>query len=204
LLAQARILFDPDFSVEVFLSTPTAVTGPAVTGIRKVAMAAAGRTFFHSFGADADPQRLLNPAAQVTEPWGGHDHGACDKCRGEGTTLYECSSCMESGTSADCPACQGRVRFRETCPACLGDGQIDHTVRHGIAAFPTQGGLYRYLAGKPEAQIDGKVMVELEGPISEERDLDADAGALLVCPEQIVSVLPLDRSVVEAIRLRGG
>jgi hypothetical protein len=161
-----------------------------------------GRTFFHSCEVDADPQRLLDPAAQVTEPWGGHDHGPCDKCGGEGTALYECGSCMEAGADSGCPACQGRVRFRETCPACLGDGRIDHTVRHGIAAFPTREGLYRYLAGKPEAQIEGKVMVELEGPLSEERDLDADAGALLVCPERIVSITPLDPTVVEAIRAR--
>jgi len=161
-----------------------------------------GRTFFHSCEADADIQRLLNPAEQVTEPWGGHDHGPCDKCGGEGTALYGCSSCMEAGADSSCPACQGRVRFRETCPACLGDGQIDHTVRHGIAAFPRKEGLYRYLAGEPEAQLEEKVVVELEGPISEERDLDADAGALLVCPKRIVSVAPLDPAVVEAIRAR--
>jgi len=165
-------------------------------------MAEAGRTFFHSCEADADPQRLLNPAEQVTEPWGGHDHGPCDKCAGAGTALYECSSCMEAGARPDCPACQGRVRFPETCPACLGDGQIDHTTRHGIAAFPSREGLYRYLAGEPEARIEGNVVVEMEGPVSEERDLDADAGALLVCPERIVSVTPLDPSIVEAIRAR--
>jgi hypothetical protein len=160
--------------------------------------------FFHSCGVDDDLQRLLNPAEQVTQPWGGHDHGPCDKCRGEGTTIYGCSSCMEAGAKPDCPACQGRVRFRETCPACLGSGLIDHTLRHGIAAFPSREGLYRYLADKPDAQFQGKVMVELEGPISEERDLDADAGALLICPERIVSVAPLDPSVVEAIRAREG
>jgi hypothetical protein len=165
-------------------------------------MAGAGKTFFHSCEADADLQRLLDPAEQVTEPWGGPDHGPCDKCGGEGTTLYECSSCMEAGVDWACPACRGRVRFRETCPACLGDGRIDHTIRHGIAAFPRREGLYRYLAGEPDAQIEGKALVELEGPISEERDLDADAGALLVCPERIVSVAPLDPSVVEAIRAR--
>jgi hypothetical protein len=161
-----------------------------------------GRTFFHSCEADADIQRLLNPAEQVTEPWGRHDHGPCDKCGGEGTALYECSSCMEAGVDSGCPACHGRIRFRETCPACLGDGQIDHTVRHGIAAFPRKEGLYRYLAGEPEAQLEEKLVVELEGPISEERDLDADAGALLVCPERIVSVTALDPAVVDAIRAR--
>jgi hypothetical protein len=161
------------------------------------------RTFFHSCEANADIQRLLGPAEQVTEPWGGHDHGPCDKCEGVGTVQYECSSCIEAGVDSSCPACQGRVRFRETCPARLGGGQINHTVRHGIAAFPTKEGLYRYLAGEPEAQINGKVLVELEGPISEERDLDADAGALLVCPERIVAVTPLDPAVIETIRARG-
>jgi pimeloyl-ACP methyl ester carboxylesterase len=97
-------------------------------------MARAGdRTFFHSCEVGADIERLLDPAEQVTEPWGDHGHGSCDKCGGEGTALYECSSCMEAGADSACPACQGRVRFRETCPACLGDGEIDHTIRHGIA-----------------------------------------------------------------------
>lgn len=165
---------------------------------------AGGRTFFHACKAEEDVQRLLNPAEQTTEPWGSHDHGPCDKCGGEGIALYECGSCMEAGASADCPACQGRVRFRETCPACLGDGCIDHTFRHGIAAFPRREGLYRYLAGERSAQLEGKVVVELEGTISEERDLDADAGALLICPERIVSVTPLDPALVKEIRSRLG
>jgi hypothetical protein len=159
-------------------------------------------TFFHTCEVGADPNQLLDPAEQVTEPWGGPDHGPCDKCQGEGTAIYECSSCLETGPRSDCPACEGRVRYRETCPTCLGDGQINHTVRHGIAAFPTRAGLYRYLAGEPEAQIHGKLIVELEGPLSEERDLDADAGALLVCPERVVSVTRLDPSLIEAIRDR--
>jgi hypothetical protein len=165
-------------------------------------MAGSERTFFHTCEVDVDPQRLLDPAEQVTRPWGGPDHGACDKCGGEGRTLYSCCSCLETGAAPDCPACQGRVRFREICPACLGNGRIDHTVRHGVAAFPSVAGLYRYLAGEPEAQIEGKAIVELVGPISDERDLDADAGALLICPERIVSVAPLDPSIVEAIRQR--
>jgi hypothetical protein len=45
--------------------------------------------------------------------------------------------------------------------------------------------------------VEGKVVVELEGTISDERDLDADAGALLVCPERIVAVFPLDARLLE-------
>ncbi|HWA52876.1 MAG TPA: hypothetical protein VG816_01750 [Solirubrobacterales bacterium] len=164
-------------------------------------MAGASRTYFHCCSAEADPKLLLDPERQFTEPWGSHDHGRCDKCAGAGSALYKCRSCMETGPSPDCPACQGRVRFRETCPACLGDGQIEHTRRAGLAVFPAREGLYRYLAEK-NANVRDKVVVELEGQISEERDLDADVGALLVMPEQIASVVPLDVELIEGIRER--
>jgi hypothetical protein len=157
--------------------------------------------FFHCCAADADPQRLLDPDRQLTEPWGSHDHGPCDKCSSKGVVLYECRSCLEAGALPDCPACQGRVRFREICPACLGDAQIDHTRRRGVAAFPRREGLYRYLAER-DSELEGKAIVELEGRIGDERDLDADTGALLVHPERIVEVRPLDVELVEAIRAR--
>jgi hypothetical protein len=157
--------------------------------------------FFHCCPADADPQRLLDPNRQFTEPWGPAGHGPCDKCRGKGVALYECRSCLEAGAAPDCPACQSRVRFRETCPACLGSGQIEHTRRRGVAVFPRREGLYRYLAER-DTQLQGKAIVELEGRIADERDLDADAGALLIHPERIVEVRPLDAELVEAIRAR--
>ncbi len=84
---------------------------------------------------------------------------------------------------------------------CGGDGEITHTRRHGIAVFPAREGLYRYLAEK-RAEVEGKVVVELEGAISEERDLDADAGALLVCPEEIIAVTPLDPRLIAEVRQR--
>lgn len=158
-----------------------------------------GQRFFHCHSAAEDPQHLLDPDRQVTGPWGEPDHGPCDKCEGDGVALYECRSCLQAGPSPGCPACQGRVRFAETCPACLGDGRIDHTRRRGVAVFPAREGLYRYLAER-DAEIEGKVVVELEGRLSDERDLDADAGALLVHPERIVGVEPLDAGLVAAIR----
>jgi hypothetical protein len=154
--------------------------------------------YFHCCPAEPDPRRLLDREQQFTEPWGDRGHGPCDKCCGEGLALYECRSCLEEGSSADCPSCQGRVRYRETCPACLGSGEITHTRRQGIAVFPTLGGLYRYLAERG-ADPDGKVVVELEGRLSEERDLDADAGALLVHPERIVAIRPLDVEVLASL-----
>lgn len=158
-------------------------------------------SFFHCCPRDADPRSLLDPDNQVTEPWGAPEHGPCDKCGGDGVALYECRSCLEVGTRAACPACEGRVRFEAVCPACLGDGVIDRTRRRGVAVFPTREGLYRYLAER-NAHTEGKVVVELEGRIAEERDLDADADALLVHPREIVEVQPLDRELISAIRAR--
>jgi hypothetical protein len=100
---------------------------------------------------------------------------------------------------AGLPGLPGRVRFSETCPACLESGVITHTRRAGLAVFPTAEGLHRYLAERG-ADLHGKLVVELEGRIGEERDLDADAGALLVHPERIVEAKPLDPELVEAMR----
>jgi hypothetical protein len=166
--------------------------------------AARRRTFFHCHPAGEDPGVLLDPDKQVTQPWGEPEHGPCDKCGGEGTTVHECFSCLEAGSALDCPACAGRVRFEQACPTCQGSGEIHRTRRQGIAVFPSREGLYRYLAWKSDAGVEGKVVVELAGELSEDCDLDADHGALLIFPRELVSVEPLDPETVQAIRERTG
>jgi RecJ-like exonuclease len=111
---------------------------------------------------------------------------------------------MEAGSDPECPACRGRVRFEHTCPTCQGSGEVHRTQRAGIAVFPRRAGLYRYLAWKNDARLEGKVVVELAGEMSGDRDLDADHGALLIFPEEVVSVEPLDAEAVRAIRDRTG
>lgn len=163
------------------------------------------RTYFHCHPQGEDPGVLLDPGNQVSEPWGEPEEGRpCDKCGGRGTTTYECFSCMEAGAEPDCPACQGRVRFEQTCPTCDGTGEIHRTRRHGVAVFPSREGLYRYIAWKNDAGAEGKVVVELAGELSEDCDLDADLGALLVLPEEVVSVERLDPELVAAVRDRVG
>jgi hypothetical protein len=159
------------------------------------------RTFFHSCPADADPASLLAPERQFTTPWGSPDHGDCDKCAGERSVRYECKSCLEGGADPDCPACQGRVHYEGVCPACEGDGAISRTRRRGIAVFPSRAGLYRYLAER-DAEVGDRVMVELEGELSDDGDLDADAGALLLHPTRVVAVQPFDTELIAAIRSR--
>lgn len=167
-------------------------------------MAQGPRTYFHCHPEGEDAGVLLDPGNQVSEPWGEAEHGPCDKCGGSGTATYECFSCMEAGADPGCPACQGRVRFEQTCPACQGSGAIHRTQRRGVAVFPSREGLYRYLAWKNDAEVDGKVVVELAGELSDDCDLDADHGALLVFPDRVVSVERLDPETVAAIRDRIG
>jgi len=59
--------------------------------------------------------------------------------------------------------------------------------RSGISCFPTLPGLRRYLAER-DADLSGDVFLELEGELSDDRDLDADEGAVLLFPRRIVGV----------------
>lgn len=168
-------------------------------------MTSGTRTYFHCHPEGEDPGALLDPDQQVSEPWGDSEEGRpCDKCGGSGATTYECFACLEAGPDPYCPACRGRVRFERTCPTCLGTGRIHRTRRHGVAVFPNREGLYRYLAWKNDAGVEGKVVVELAGELSEDCDLDADHGALLVVPERVVAVERLDPDLVASIRDRVG
>lgn len=152
-------------------------------------------TCFKSCPRDNDPRALLDPENHVSTPWGGHDHGPCDKCHGGGTVLYECLSCVAEGPDRECPACQGRVRFEDRCPTCEGDGIIDRTRRHGVSVFPTIPGLLRYLS-EDHRGFDDHVIVELEGELTGDVDLDAERGALLVRPTRVVGVREIDQSSV--------
>ncbi len=159
--------------------------------------ASEARRYFRRWSADDDPGLLLDPENQESTPWGEPEHGPCDKCGGAGTARYGCRSCLERGATPGCPACGGRVEFTDVCPACEGDGQIDRTKRDGVSVFPSIEGLYRYI-DEQEADADGCVVIELEGELTNDRDLDADAGALLVRPTKIVATHPYDGA-----RLRG-
>jgi hypothetical protein len=153
-------------------------------------------TYFHRWPAGEDPAELLRGENQYSTPWGTPNQGPCDKCRGEGTTRYACRSCLERGGDADCPVCAGRVEFDDVCPACEGDGRIDRTTREGVSVFPSLEGLCRYIAER-EAETAGYVAIELEGELTGDLDLDADAGALLIRPTRLVAGHPFEYALLE-------
>ena len=63
--------------------------------------------------------------------------------------------------------------------------------RDGVSVFPSFEGLYRYLAER-EAETAGYVILELEGELTGDVDLDADAGAVLIRPTRVIGALPFD------------
>jgi len=158
--------------------------------------------FFRRWPATEDPAQLLEPRNQWSTPWGAADHGPCEKCHGAGTARYRCASCLEGPADSACPACAGRVEFADVCPSCEGDGTIARTRRRGVSVFPTIAGLYRYLAER-DGEADDYIL-ELEGEFTGDRDLDADAGALLVRPTRIVATHPFDHARLRALGRRTG
>ena len=153
-------------------------------------------TYFRRFARDEEPRQLLDPSNQHSTPWGEPDPGPCDKCEGECRVLFECLSCIAGAPDPECPACSGRVRFEGPCPTCEGDGTIARTRREGVSAFPTEAGLYLYLAEKG-ANLDGDVILELDGELTGDVDLDAERGAVLVRPTRIVAVHEVDPARLE-------
>ena len=149
---------------------------------------------FRRWDAGEDPEQLLIPENQCSTPWGDRDHGQCDKCAGRGTARYRCLSCLADGTDDSCPACAGRVEFDDVCPACEGSGEISRTTRRGVSAFPTEAGLYRYLGERDVDLDDNTRLLELEGQLSGDRDLDADSGAILVIPTKILGLRRIDEA----------
>ena len=65
--------------------------------------------------------------------------------------------------------------------------------------FRDEDGLYRYFI-KREGRLRGQRLVELEGELSEDEDVDADEGELLVRPTRIVDVRDVDLDCVERLR----
>lgn len=140
-----------------------------------------------------DPSALLTEEGQWTEPWGSSDHGApCDKCGGAGQTAYECWSCELGGRKDSCPVCHGRVRWEAKCPVCRGSGKVDGKPRHGVSVFPAIEGLYHYMEAK-SVDLEGCVVIELDGEPSGDIDFDADQGAMLAIPTAILACRPAAR-----------
>jgi hypothetical protein len=123
---------------------------------------------------------MLEPENQVSKPWGGADPGPCDKCG------QRCRVIFEDGSERECPACKGT-------------GQITDFERRGVSVFRDPDGLYRYMARR-DTEMAGSLIVELEGRESDDVDLDADEGALLVFPTRILEVKQLDRARIGELK----
>jgi hypothetical protein len=152
--------------------------------------------------AGEDSRRLLTEAGQWTQPWGESEDGtSCEKCEGSGRTRFECWSCLLTAANERCPVCAGAVRWENECPVCRGSGEIDGQPRHGVSVFPTVEGLYHYMLDSG-ADLDDCVVLELDAKPSGDVDFDADQGAMLVIPREILSCEPVDPTLARDVRSR--
>jgi len=124
--------------------------------------------------ADRNPADLLDPAQQVSHNWN------------PGSDLR------------NCPACNGRgFDIDGDCPTCDGDGQVEN-IRRGVSACETIDDLYAYIRLSGADPYDA-VIVEVSGPLSGDQAEDADAGEVLVCPTEILSVTPVTDDIIARI-----
>jgi hypothetical protein len=93
------------------------------------------------------------------------------------------------------------VSWEDDCPVCRGSGKVDGKPRHGVSVFPTLEGLYRYMLAN-DADLEECVIVELDAGPAEDVDFDADQGAMLVIPTEILECEGVDDELAEAVRSR--
>lgn len=120
-------------------------------------------TYYRVQPAHRDPAALVG-GHHVSRPWQGADMIVCPACRG----------------------CD------DECLRCLGRGEVELS-RRGVSVCESIEDLRHYFAGRLGSveQIDGDVVVVLEGDRSDDEDLDADhpGAPVLVHPTRIVEVL---------------
>lgn len=85
------------------------------------------------------------------------------------------------------------------CVECDGAGQVED-VRHGVSVCASIEDLRSYFSGR-SASLDNTSLIVVEGDVSDE-DYDADDGAILIHPTQIVSVTPLTESPLHPLEKR--
>ena len=88
-------------------------------------------------------------------------------------------------TRTECPDCRGHG-----CERCDWDGDIEEQPRRGVSACRTLAELAAYMEDA-WGDVRGTVVIELDGDVSGDDDFDGRHGALLVLPEQIISVTPV-------------
>jgi hypothetical protein len=135
------------------------------------------KSYFRLHPEDEDPDDLLDPEKQVSEPWGSSEDGSpCDKCHAS-----------------------GRLKKFGECPTCKGTGKVTDTRRRGVSVFSEPDTLFRYMLRR-DADMSTSQLVELEGELSHDVDFDADEGALLVFPKRIVKVIDIDWDHIDELR----
>jgi len=132
------------------------------------------------------PEDLLRPEHQTSSVWVGHAERKCSACNGSGCQWEEADPDDEDdyGRSVECDHCDGV-------------GRIEISTQDGVSVCGSLRELVAYLSERSFYASGTVVLLALEGePVTDDEDVDAAAGALLVRPTRIVSVLRLPDEIV--------
>jgi hypothetical protein len=138
-------------------------------------------TYYRIQSADRDAAELLNPTHWVSRIWS------------DQPAEVTCPDCVDGRVHVECPSwCDCGYPHHESYETCHGRGYLHEYERAGgVSCCRTLGELYAYFRGR-DADLDGAVVVKLEGEVAEVEDFDAEHGAVLVRPTRIVDVGPLN------------
>jgi len=124
-------------------------------------------SFYRIQDAGRDPRALLDPATWTSTTWN------------ETTRPCDCDGGF-TGWGDD----------EAECTACDGTGTLTEAPRRGVSCCRTITELARYME-QAAGDLRGTVLIELGGDVSEDDDFDAPAGAILILPGQVISVIPV-------------
>lgn len=126
--------------------------------------------------ATRDMNELLDSANWISSNWGGD-------------TMRDCRGCED---------CQTEEYLRdEPHWRCYGAREVEDA-RYGVSVCRDEDDLVEYLS-RTGADMDGCVLVELEGEYSDDEGHDAEYGEELILPTRIVSVRPVTDAFVARV-----
>ena len=128
-------------------------------------------TFYRVHPDKRGIKSLLEPG-QISTTWVGEVYKKCPTCNGMGDIYPDYN---EEG---------------DTCPTCKGAGEIED-VRQGVSVCRSLNDLRAYFSSRSWTRDRKTVVVALCGELSQDEDWDADEGAVLIHPTEIVRVMSL-------------
>lgn len=133
-------------------------------------------TYYRLHDESREPVEALLVPGRESRVWVGEVYRRCETCGGFGV-IDDPDYDPEYDDDPD----------EMICPECSGAGEVED-VRSGVSCCRSLDALRDYFSER-DYYTEGCVVVEMAGELSDDDDWEADCGAVLIHPAQIVRVL---------------